>query len=187
MEILKTYKKDNRILKIYQDIEPENPRDWHPPSTMVCFNSRYDLGDSHDFENPEAFEKYMIENPNILALPLYLYDHSGLSMNTTGFHCQWDSGQIGWIYCNEIELKDEFDNDTEKAKEFLIANIETYDQYLRGDIYGYELVETETCNLGHVHENDIDSCWGFYGSDLKTNGMLENMDIDNLDNWECNE
>ena len=33
-------------------------------------------------------------------LPLYLYDHSGLSMNTSGFSCPWDSGQVGWIYCN---------------------------------------------------------------------------------------
>ena len=28
----------------------------------------------------------------MVILPLYLYDHSGITMNTTGFSCPWDSG-----------------------------------------------------------------------------------------------
>ena len=28
-------------------------------------------------------------------LPLYLFDHSGITMNTSGFSCPWDSGQVG--------------------------------------------------------------------------------------------
>lgn len=36
---------------------------------------------------------------NGVMLPVYLMDHSGLSVNTVGFGCPWDSGQVGMIYC----------------------------------------------------------------------------------------
>lgn len=48
---------------------------------------------------------------------------------------------------------------------------------LQGDIYGFKLLEIESCNLGHKHESEIDSCWGLYGyknmSDLITNIILD--------------
>jgi hypothetical protein len=36
--------------------------------------------------------------------------------------------------------------------------------YLRGEVYGYEIVKKIKCPTCHeTHEEDIDSCWGFYG------------------------
>jgi hypothetical protein len=52
-----------------------------------------------------------------------------------------------------------------KAEEILISEVETYDQYLRGNVYGFIL---ETNDGKH-----IDSCYGFYGDNFKENGMLE--------------
>lgn len=40
-----------------------------------------------------------------LVLPLYLYDHSGLAMNTTGFSCPWDSGKVGIIFATFETLR----------------------------------------------------------------------------------
>ena len=31
---------------------------------------------------------FMVED-NVVCLPLYLYDHGGITMNTTGFACSW--------------------------------------------------------------------------------------------------
>ena len=63
--------------------------------------------------------------------------------------------------------------------------VETYDQYLRGDVYGYTLtkhvVEQETCpHCGQVideyeEEEEVDSCWGFYGNCLEDNGILDDL------------
>lgn len=63
--------------------------------------------------------------------------------------------------------------------------VETYDLYLRGDVYGYTLVkhvvEQELCpHCGQVvdeyeEEEEEDSCWGFYGDCLEENGILDNM------------
>lgn len=185
--IYKTYTNGNKILRIIQDHDPESPREWGPPNTMVSFHSGYNLGDDHDFKDPDSFKDFMTENPGIAALPVYLYDHSGLRMNTTGFGCQWDSAQIGWIYCTEKQIQDEFEGDTDKAIEFMVNSVSAYDQYLSGDVWGFDLVETSVCNEGHTHENDLDSCWGFYGSDPVENGMLDQMGFKSLDGWEVKE
>ena len=48
----------------------------------------------------EALDKYVI-------LPLYLYDHGGITMSTGAFSCPWDSGRVGWIYAEKKKLIEE--------------------------------------------------------------------------------
>lgn len=43
---------------------------------------------------------------DVAIQPLYLYDHSGISMSTSSFvgrarHAEWDSGQVGYIYLDK--------------------------------------------------------------------------------------
>ena len=66
--------------------------------------------------------------------------------------------------------------------------VEVYDQYLRGDVYGFKLtktvVEQEICpHCGEVireyeDEKEVDSCWGHYGDCLEENGILDNIGTD---------
>ena len=51
-------------------------------------------------------------------LPLYLFDHSGITMNTSGFSCPWDSGQVGWIFCTPdiLSLNKRLDRETDADK-----------------------------------------------------------------------
>src|SRR3990167_995153 len=92
--------KDWIRIELHQDELMESPRGWDNLGTMVCFHSRYRLGDSHNFESPKDFQEQITEEAHVI-LPLYLYDHSGLAINTTGFHCPWDSGQVGFIYVSK--------------------------------------------------------------------------------------
>ena len=109
-----------------------------------------------------------------LILPLYLYDHSGITMSTGRFSCPWDSGQVGWIYCTKAEAIKEFASEwkngeliklgkrlTKKARDLAFKALEqevaTYDQYLTGDVYGFVIEDSDG--------NDVDSCWGFFGLD----------------------
>jgi len=48
----------------------------------------------------DSLDKYII-------LPLFLYDHSGITMSTGPFSCPWDSGQVGWIYASKQKFIDE--------------------------------------------------------------------------------
>jgi len=190
----KTYQfKDGSTLEIYQDDSLKSPREWDNNGLMVCFHSRYNLGDKHDYATPDDFREWMEENPDevIAVLPLYLYDHSGITMSTDAFSCPWDSGQVGWIVATRENLKaggHDVDNlDVEQVKQWLVGEVETYDQYLTGDVWGFVLRgPTKHCDAcGHDEEGDeIDSCWGFYGDNPMENGIADHLDTELVEELE---
>lgn len=62
------------------------------------------------------------------------------------------------------------------AVEIMEEYVEVYDQYLRGDVYGFELYEEESVEDAEDPDwNEIDSCWGFYGSDIMENGICDQV------------
>ncbi|MBM7454496.1 hypothetical protein HNR62_000325 [Oceanisphaera litoralis] len=109
----------------------------------------------------------------LLILPLYLYDHSGLTMSTGPFGCRWDSGQVGWIFATHQRVEFEWGGDWDKAKSYLEGEVETYDQYLTGDIWGFEVWEHDEEEDDPTEGELLDSCWGFFGDDPETNGMWD--------------
>lgn len=157
--VIKELDYKNHIIKIYPDDMLESPRQWDNLGKMICFHNRYNLGDKHDFSIDE-FKEFISKGKDIISLPLYLYDHSGITMNTTGFFCLWDSGQVGRIYCTKEQALKEFGGKymtrklKDKAKEVLLAEVETYDKYLRGDVVGYVVCDEAG--------EPLDSCWGYY-------------------------
>ena len=161
-------------IDIEPHLDPSDPREDDQFGVMVCFHGSYNLGDKHnydhrDYDGWEEMKEAIIKNEKpIVILPLYLYDHSGITMNTTGFHCPWDSGQVGFIYTTKKKMellrgKEKITDElTEQMKEFLIAEVKEYDQYLTGDVYGYCITEVD--KEGNDVEQ-VDSCWGYYGTD----------------------
>ena len=193
MEAIKTFKKDNMVLEIYTDDElASNPREWDNLGHMICFHNGYDLGDKHDlkqtdFNNWEELKKYIEkEFKPVAMLPLYLYEHSGITMNTTGFSCPWDSGQVGFIYCTEKDLE-YMGSPRDKAEEILKAEVEIYNQYITDDVYSFCLTELKTCeHCDHTSKEVIDSCGGYFGSDFKENNLFEDAGIKDINEWkEC--
>jgi hypothetical protein len=168
-------------LKLVHDSSPETPRTWDNLGTMVCFHNRYDLGDNHnynsdDYNNWEEMKKAIQKEENTaVILPLYLYDHSGISISTGAFSCRWDSGQIGFIFISKEKAIQEFGGKivTAKLKERLVrileGEVETYDQYVRGEVYGFQIVDE--------YDDIVDSCYGFYGNSHKESGMLDYIDF----------
>jgi hypothetical protein len=167
-------------LKVVHDSSPESPREWDNLGTMICFHNRYDLGDNHnynsdDYSGWEEMKQAIIkeENPAVI-LPLYMYDHSGISISTSPFSCRWDSGQIGFILVSKKKALEEFGGKivTAKLKErlekILEGEVETYTQYVEGEVYGFVIEDEDG--------EHIDSCYGFYGRDFATNGMLDYID-----------
>lgn len=98
--------------------------------------------------------------------PIYMYDHSGITLSLSPYNDYWDSGQLGYIY-GEKKNFPKID-----PYKYMEKEIETLDRYINGDIY-YYLIEDKD-------GNDIGSCGGFYGSNWETNGLLEyaRSDID---------
>ena len=154
------------LIKILQDNEPVNPREWDNIGTIICFHKKYSLGDTHDynfndFNSWEELKNRINKDQNVaVILPIYMYDHSGITIKTTPFSCPWDSGQIGFISISKEKVLNEFGGCkiTKKLRERLtqqlIGEVETYDQYLAGDVYGYQIT---------LNDEELDSCWGYYG------------------------
>ena len=119
-----------------------------------------------------------------VILPIYLYDHSGVTISTGPWQCIFDSGQVGYIICDNETIDREFNGDRQLAQKCLKAEVSTYDDYLTGNVYGFIVEETdETDEDGEPVWDDaeeLDSCWGFFGSDVRTNGMAEHLGSDEL-------
>lgn len=153
-----------REIEIYRSEFHDDPREWDNIGKMICFHGRYNLGDKHNYDDPTELAEEVTEKDHII-LPLYLYDHGGITMNTVGFSCNWDSGQVGVIYTNLKMLKaigHDFKEITpelrKKVEGWLKEEVKTYDQYLTGEVYSYN--------------TERDSCGGFYGDDHEASGLL---------------
>jgi len=166
---------DRRFLLV-RDPDPPTPLDCDNLGTMVCKHRRYALGDSQDPSTIPANDELA------LKLQLYLLDHGGLTIRVdpSGFQaCDpqgWDWGQVGVIYVTKARVVEEYGDlsaeSIKRAREVLISEVDTYDQYLRGDVYGF--VIERKCPQCEVYSHE-DSCYGFYGSDVRTNGILEHL------------
>ena len=180
---------NNRVLKVEQDDCPLNPReDWDNLGNMICFHRNYRLGDYELSKEYEPNDYYKLkERKDVVILPLYLYDHSGITMNTKGFSCRWDSGQVGFIYVTHETIRKEFgvkrvtQELREKVKGYLQGEVEVYDEYITGDVYYFSIYQKETCNLGCEHEELEDSCGGFFGYDIKENGILDHISSEDME------
>jgi hypothetical protein len=178
MEALEVWENKGERLKIYCDPEPQDHRDFDNLGIMLCAHGRYTLGDEQ-FNDRESLDQRLEELDPVVKLPLWLLDHSGLAMQTGSFISdaqQWDSGQVGWIVATKKDILDKIypEQRPRPSRSSMIKNAERilgnevadYDNYLQGNVYGYELFEVTKCTTAgfedEEHEKEVDSCWGFY-------------------------
>ena len=159
----------------------------------LCFRILYkDCDELYGLNWQDKF-KMLDESNLILIKPINMYDHSGITVSTSSvypYNDPWDAGYVGFIYVTKKTIFEECgditeENWKERADKYLEGEMETYDQYLRGDVYGFKLTKTviqqDKCpHCGEVireYEEEVeeDSCWGFYGDCLEDNGILGNL------------
>ena len=152
--------------------------------------------DNHESDDWQDVYKELQNTDLVLIKQINLYDHSGITISTSSgypYNDRWDSCCVGFIYVTKKTIFKECGGITEenwkdRADKYLEGEVQTYDQYLRGDVYGYALtkkvIHQEKCpHCGEVireyeDEEEVDSCWGFYGDCLEENGILDNIGTD---------
>lgn len=153
---------------ITPDNDPFNPRaEYDNLGTMVCFHGKYLLGDKDHgiqegwFNSWDELEDYLWDEKDAaVVLPLYLYDHGGITMSCGPFLCPWDSGQVGFIYISKAKVRKEYSwkyltkKRLAKIEEYLRGEVKEYDMYLTGDVWGYQAI---------LDDGSEDSCWGYFG------------------------
>jgi hypothetical protein len=202
MEPIDTYEHEGITIHVYHDDHPEagNPREGDQLTTFVCWHPDYVLGDEQ-FVSPdgrgavatkageqwheardrcrlrptsmEHLQRYLgITRKAVCILPLYLLDHSGISMRSGSPSAAdpggWDTTMVGFVYTTH-ERVTELCGDGEKyhsdewIREQVEQDVRLYDMYLQGAVYGYVVAEGS-------HEES--SCWGFLGWDHEKSGLL---------------
>lgn len=165
-------------IEIILDDSPDDPRIINEYITiMALIHKRYTLGDADhgiDWDTYTSWEQVQqaIERCFEIAAikPVFVYDHSGITISTRPFASAFDSGQIGFCFVTKEKARATLGSKrvTKSVREWAEATIESeikeYDYYLRGEVYGYRVYDPD--------DNEIDSCWGFYG-DPEESGLIE--------------
>ena len=170
----------------------ESPREWGTVGTILSFHQHGDHGElsKADIEIPddavqptteqEALELWIecvkAQFGATVVLPVWHYTHSGTTIRvaeSNPFSCPWDSGLMGLIFDTPAGLKSSgyTEWDADQIENSLQGEIEAYDMYLRGEVYGFVVESPEGDN--------VESCWGFYGDPEKSGckDEAENMAV----------
>ena len=155
-------------LVIEEELFPEDPRSWDNIGTMLCCHRDYRLGDCNtNRETEEQLAKicrkygksdeeidemtfaeeiqFILNQEDVCGFPLWLYDHSGISMSTTR-QSAWDSSFVGLIfvekdsYLAQMGLKEDIYWKV-RAEKTLESEIEIYSDFLEGNVYQWTLYE----------------------------------------------
>lgn len=149
-------------LEIWYDEDAESPLEYEDLANIAFFHRRYDYAHNigKGFRDPEDYREFVKDTP-VIALPLFMLDHSGIAFNTGGFNDPWDSGQVGYVFVTLEQVRKEYSckRVTAKVRErvlsYLRGFVKELNCYVSGDAYGYSIIDP--------YGNNIDSCGGFLG------------------------
>ena len=174
MNVIETYLHKNFKIKVSQDEDVENPRHEGNVAVIACFNKRERYGDQEhgfdasDYGSWDEMKDAIVKQEDVAAiLPVYMYDHSGVTIRTIPFECKWDSGQIGFAWITRSQAKTVFNRKNMSKKlladlnKIIVNEVQTYDDFLTGSVYVVEIENPD----GEV----VDACGGYFGYDtIKT-------------------
>lgn len=200
---------NNLRARIVAQEDAENPRrDQDHAATLWIRHPRYDLGDDNDITQDmneflsevsqhlggsdltRALVKHAVRaHGATVALPLYLHDHSGLSIgagadlaadadmpDTT--RVGWDTSFVGFAFDTAAGRTAFGLGDTSDAARLVDSEVVELDEYLTGQVYGVIIesrVSTKTTVTDHTGTllrttededwDEVDAIWGLYGDD----------------------
>ncbi len=189
---METFKLNNGRKLVIEHCEyAESPREWDNLTKCIFFGNYKHIGDKHDFDFNTEFdsrqdfidrgEDIIKENFDaVLVKAVHLYEHSGTSISTNysyPYTCRWDSGTIGFVIITKADLRNEYgwklitqkrlDSVMDNLNSVMDSEIDTLSDYVGGEVYEFSIEDEQG--------NQEDSCGGFYGYNLKTNGILDHL------------
>ena len=165
---VKVVRKNGYAVVVEYDDCPENPREWSNLGKLFLKTRSVNVTECTEEEMETARVK----------VPVYKYEHSGIvlkaSTNGNPFLCPWDSGLAGYIVATAEDIRHNYGvkritkRIVDLVAKVLMDEIETYSQYVSGEVYGFEVYKVDddvpdrlVCEKGEF----VDSCWGYYDID----------------------
>ena len=158
-------------------IVPDNDYQWnYGDDVKIAYfaKSRHCLGTEAVTPERMAEIRDGVHSGDLVGLPVFAYIHSGVALSTTEFSDPWDSGRSGFVYSEDKSVTHD------QLRGYLAA----FNQYLDGDVWGF-IAEERVDMTGRREDGtavkserwiEVDSCWGFLGSNPETNGMKEHVE-----------
>lgn len=180
----KTYElnKKNHYLIISESEGHDSPNEWGNEDMFLVYDHRQFNIEREGFKPTMIYnwlqssekekEEHFVENySNYWIFPVYAYIHSGISLSLGNseypFNCNWDTSMRGYILVEKekyIEGNLPIITTKPEAKQYAKGLISSWNQYLSGEVYKFEIIKKVTCECcNNVEEESLDSCCGFYG------------------------
>ncbi len=164
--------------KVVYDPDPQSPDDWDTLGTIYANSRNYNPQNHHMDEIVETDDKGGWHvNKDYLYVKIYAYIHSGIALSCSRsgqFADQFDSTLFGLMAVHKDKVAEEFGDITnadnyEKVMKCLEGEVECWDMYYQGQVFGYEVLDEE--------DDVVDSCWGYYGYEGADEAMAEGIGI----------
>ena len=176
---IEEFEQHGLVVKIYPDDDTPSPREDDNLGHMVCWHLRRNLGDERigigeHGRTVKEVEQWLVQTRQaLIVLPLWIYEHGQVTMTAREEvyqnypDKQWDAGQVGFIYITAEKIREEYSEQVsaellQKVREYLRSEVDVYDQYLQGDVWGYVIQEPPGEEDGEPGK-ELASCWGYYG------------------------
>lgn len=151
-------------IEVKQDEHPSAPDEWGNDERFLVYDHRDFTVKEKGFDPNEIFEHMQEKKQRLYDgywyFPVFAYIHSGvaLSLGKSGwpFNCPWDTSFKGFALVKRIKG---WSWKEKSAREIAGYVVEEWNDYLSGNVYGYNIEEG-------------DSCWGYYG-DPEKSGLID--------------
>ena len=179
MEAINSIEYKGMTIRICYAENAESPREWDNIGTIYTNHMDYNP-DGHKIDEIENEDWQLVSEEldrRFIWLPIYYYEHSGLSVSTKRdypYNDSWDGGLFGIIAVEKERLRKEqgWKAITKERREQVLRSlegeIEIFDSYCRGEVYGYVVEDEEG--------EHIDSCYGYYGDEGMKDAIFEAKD-----------
>lgn len=153
--LVETIKYRGYKIDCFYDTDAESPDNWGNDDVFVVYDHRDFCVERKGFDPEEIFETYQ-KNKKVYDghwfFPVYAYIHSGVALslgrNRYPFNDRWDVSMKGFAL---VKIQKGWTWTEDKAYKVAQSEIETWNEYLSGEVYGYN--------------SKFGSCWGFYGDE----------------------
>jgi hypothetical protein len=155
-----TFTYNGYTVHIEQDTDVESPDQYGDNGLFLVTTRNRHFELLHDSKDAQA----LIEDKGFCkrywVFPVRAYIHSGVALSLYSeypFDDQWDSGQIGFVFCAKSEWRYRERNTRRGASARRAAEVYViaWNQYLNDDVWRYSIQDWDGTT--------IDSCGGMYG------------------------
>ena len=158
MDNIYNEKRNGLSISIHQDEVYESPEAWVDDGLfLVGYHKDFYVDNSVitkeeliDYANGEEITQ--TEKYHIFWLEAYIHSSVRLALRKEGPFPdrKWDVSQVGAVLVSKEECPEEAD-----ARNGALGLIDTWNNYLSGEVYGY--------TIENGAGDELESCWGFYG------------------------